>query len=308
MMMYILVTGDFHICKNNYSEVDNSLNQILHVIQTKNISYIAILGDIFNSEHPTLEDVSKFIRFITSIPNHIQIYLVEGNHEKERKDKKLLQWISWIRPNVIHSSDILKTTILNKKIIMMHEAFLESDVHEKAKSNISYTQFKDYDIILSGHVHKYQVISEKPLTIHPGSIYYCNFKEVNDPEKGVVIIDLNTAQYEFIPLKVTKLKQIESSLANAEKLISQLDKNLKVKLILNLNYDESKKVNEINKIIQLGKSRFISFSYDIRIKKPEITKDITTKKRSLSDLFKKFCKDFKVDKKYQDQLKQLLPL
>ena len=124
----------------------------------------------------------------------------------------------------------------------------------------------------------------------------------------MVIILLTDLQYEFIPLKVTRLKQVESTLSDAKKTLDQLNSNLKVKLILNLNYDESKKVNEINNIIQFGRSKFTAFTYDIKIKKPEITKDTAVKRQGLNDLFKRFCKDFKVNKQYQEQLKKLLSL
>jgi len=307
-MSKIIATGDFHICKSNRSEAENSLNQILQVIHNKGGSHLAILGDIFNSDHPSLEDIGQLVKFITSIPKYVSIYIVEGNHEKERKDKKLLQWISWVRPNIHYAPDLLTTTISSKKIAMMHEAFSESNIHEKAKSNLSYTQFKEYEVILSGHIHSYQIISRRPLVLHPGSIFYCSFKEANDFKKGVILIDLETLRYEFIALKVTKIKQVESNLRDAKRVLDSLDNNLKVKLVLCLNYDESKRINEINNILQLGKNKFKSFSYDIKVDTPLASKNENIKKQSVSDLFIKFCKEHKVDKQYQEQLSRLLSL
>jgi len=67
----------------------------------------------------------------------------------------------------------------------------------------AYLARQEFAYIALGHIHKYQVLQEKPLMVYSGSLDRVDFGEEADP-KGVVIlhIDGKNVSHRFIPLKV----------------------------------------------------------------------------------------------------------
>ena len=99
-----------------------------------------------------------------------------------------------------------------------------------------------FDYIALGHIHKQQVLSEKPLVVYAGSLERLDFGEEKD-DKGFYIIDINTdsktgdrnVSYSFNQLDGRRFLTISIEIDNSDPLpmatiLNSIEKNkLKVK-------------------------------------------------------------------------------
>ncbi len=73
-----------------------------------------------------------------------------------------------------------------------------------------------FDFIALGHVHKHQILCEKPLTLYPGSLERVDFSEENEL-KGFVLaqVEVGGASYEFCPVPARSFRTIEVNLCDS---------------------------------------------------------------------------------------------
>jgi DNA repair protein SbcD/Mre11 len=73
-----------------------------------------------------------------------------------------------------------------------------------------------FSYVALGHVHKHQVLCEKPLTLYPGSIERVDFSEEKEP-KGFVMVDVavTQARYEFCAVPARAFRTIEVNLCES---------------------------------------------------------------------------------------------
>ena len=304
--MKLIVTGDWHIKRERLSECENILFQIKKYIDVND--GIIILGDIFDNERPTPDEIYLFIDFIRNIPLSKSIYVIEGNHGKERLGIHSTMWLPKIcSTNLSYNLHIIN--IANKTIRLEHCNVSESKLgpSDIQISGASYKNFKE-DILLLGHIHKSQIISEIPLVVHPGSPYYINFGERND-KKGIGILTIeDKIKYEFIPLKTIPMIQIEVSekkFQEIEDKLEEIPENAKVKLLISLNNYSLENTEKIKNIINKIKQKTDKFCYDIKIKPKKIELQ-KIKQETTESLFTTFCKKEKVDNEIKKLLRGML--
>jgi len=308
--MKFLITGDFHICKKTFNEAKTSLNQILSIIKKEKITDIAILGDVFDNTNPSLEDIGLFINFITSIPKKTKIYIIEGNHDKKRIDKPLLQWITNIRNNIVYDPLEIKLNWNNFNILMVHKSYEESDIIDRNKTE-SIKELDNIDFIFAGHVHKHQKIKYKNTTlIHPGNIYYLNFKEIKDKQKVVVLFS-KEGNIEIKKLKVIPLFYIsDTSYTKIDNTLNKLNSNTKVKVKFIVENKTAEILIEITKIINKYKQKFVSFDYEIEenniIVEDKNNKSVSINSINMKKILNEFYKKFNVPKNIQKELNSIL--
>jgi len=77
-----------------------------------------------------------------------------------------------------------------------------------------------------GHIHKYQVLSENPPIIYPGSIDRIDFGEEHDA-KGYVLVELDgRTKFEFIPIKTRPFITLNLDLRNAADYEKEIKKQI----------------------------------------------------------------------------------
>ena len=98
-----------------------------------------------------------------------------------------------------------------------------------------------FDYIALGHVHTYQVLSEQPLTIYPGSIERVDFSEEQE-DKGYILADIERgrAQAEFCVLPARRFQTVTTDVSKAEhphdKLLAAIAKAEITDAVVRLNY------------------------------------------------------------------------
>lgn len=98
-----------------------------------------------------------------------------------------------------------------------------------------------FDYVALGHVHRHQILCEKPPIVYPGSIDRVDFSEEHE-EKGFVRVDLTrgSAQVQFCPLAVRPFRTIDLDLAESDdpqaELLKAIDKASIADAVVRLNY------------------------------------------------------------------------
>lgn len=69
-------------------------------------------------------------------------------------------------------------------------------------------QAQGWDAVLFGHIHKPQVLSEKPFIAYAGALLRGDFGEEHD-ERGVYLIDLAAGTHEFIPVPARRFLTLD---------------------------------------------------------------------------------------------------
>lgn len=306
--MRLIVTGDFHIKESRIPEIEGVFSQISEHL--KECDGIVILGDIYNHAVPNDKEIACFVSFINNLPSSKMIYIISGNHDTE-KTNNAISWIKSLRPyNILYNKHCITTNIMGKKAMMLHASVSESRLGPE-DFQLGGTSYKEYDadILLLGHIHKSQVVGETPLTIHPGSPYYINFGERND-KKGIYILNISEEiTYQFIPLKVRAMQQLNVTSEELEKLdLNNIDKDVKLKIVFNIKSFNLEKTNQVNEIIKKCREKFETFKYDFKVEKQSISiEEVKNKKQeSIDQLLNKFCEENKIDKEVQKLLIKLL--
>lgn len=146
-----------------------------------------------------------------------------------------------------------------------------------------------YKYIALGHIHKYQVVWDKPLTVYSGSIERIDFGEEKD-EKGFchVIIDKDNVSHKFINLYARPFKTIKIEVEGedpTQKIIDRI-KHMElndsiVRLILKITKDVDRKIwyREINKLMIEKCYYFVGINKDIdsdksALRNPEVTEQL----------------------------------
>jgi len=168
---------------------------------------------------------------------------------------------------------------------------------------------EEFDYIALGHIHKYQVVHDNPLTVYSGSLDRIDFSEEKE-EKGFchVFIERGSVTHKFIPVNTRPFKTIvveveednptENILKEAAKF--QLNSSI-VRLILKLSQEANLKIRykEIAKFFNENSFYFSGISREWK-KRNTLVRDaeITEKLDPLSALEKYFLSrgDIKCDK------------
>ena len=306
--MTYLVFGDTHICRSRLEECKDVLNQILKL--SKDCKGLIILGDIFDNDNPKPDEIDLFIDFLKRVPPTKTVYLIGGNHGRLKSDVNATMWSPKIIPNIVYHPDKLLLNLDGKNVRMQHINCAESKfgAHNFQKEGPSVRSFKE-DIVLLGHIHKFQVLRESPLCLHPGSPYYIHFGEHLD-QKGVVILDVvKEVTYKFVPLKVIPIYQItvqDFELSKIDTIIEKIPILSKLKIVFEVNSTTINTANAINKIIEKCKKKYHIFKWDIKVINDTVQIKEEMSQKDTAKLLEDFCREKKVDSEIKKLLQSLL--
>ena len=221
-----------------------NLKKALSMAKDDSINFITILGDIFNLKTPSNIMRDMFTNAFEGILGEKDIYIIPGNHDSEslshalsslkilgaknriyiideptviNRDNYNLVFLPWSKDyNLIEK--IKEYSKLDNSLIFGHfttsHSVLSNDfVLEVGEQTVPVELLEDSKFlsVFLGHIHKRQKLSDKKEIIHCGSLVKCNFGEINDGEKGVVLatIDNKTTTVKFIPIEDREFIQVD---------------------------------------------------------------------------------------------------
>lgn len=191
--MKILISSDYHIRESDNKECSLVLTELLDIIKSENITSHYILGDIFDTVHPTPKDLDLFAQFIkdANLPTSI---VVARSHESISQDNSVLNHFGLLKESVQLYFERAEVAPADYKILLGH--FMVKESLCGFKEIVSLSDLKGYKKIFLGHQHRYQEVA-KDYAYHIGSIRFINFDEAQDNDKYVGILDLNPVARDF---------------------------------------------------------------------------------------------------------------
>lgn len=319
--------GDIHIpgTLEREQEYEKVLNKTVSIINDdKRKKIIVICGDLFHDKTKPYQEANILARdFMKDLGDVSEIVIIQGNHDinidnENRKDsiKSTLRKLETKYPiHYLTENKIYKIKGINFGLTKMtnelptptgiknlfelyiglyHGTLYKSRTDEGYEFNdttrVKGSDFKDYDIVMLGDIHKYQYLNKEKTIAYCGSLVQQNFGETIN-NHGMLLWDLKT--------KTSKLIEVPN------------DYTYKTHLITNINNYEIPDIE--NKLCRLrilyrGIERLDLIKYEKKIKtryniiqfvKQEITEDIEINKnmkeeeimnKKFMDIYREFLK------------------
>jgi DNA repair exonuclease SbcCD nuclease subunit len=280
-----------------------SFRKIVDLCLNKQVDFLLISGDIFESDNKSLTAQLKFISELKRLSDKgIPAYIVCGNHDP------LNSWldISRLPENVIRfgSSKVENHTFIkdNKPVadiygISFHKKVINENLSRKykLKNNPSrfslavlhgtagaagphenYAPFKVKDVINKGfdywalgHIHKRHIVHKSnPTIVYPGNPQGRDFGETG--AKGCYLVEIDTnkkVNLRFIPVQLIRFEEIKVGLAEEDTITDLADRIENAKSNIE---DYESNMNYIFRINLTGKSAIHSL-----LNKPGETEQLT---------------------------------
>jgi DNA repair exonuclease SbcCD nuclease subunit len=239
MAIRLLVIGDLHIKKTNLSIIDTLLIRILKVIRSTTCDAVVILGDTLHThEKISMEALSKATHFLKTLTEVVNVFLLIGNHDRINNSdflsskhpfEALKMWKNiWIIDRPRHfkiaeknfvfvpyvscgrfheALDLLKESVHMSDItcIFAHQEFRGAQMGA-IKSTVGDKWDKENALVVSGHIHQYQVLQNN--LIYVGTPYMSKYGEKDNKVILLMTFEESALKRDLIDLKMPKKRII----------------------------------------------------------------------------------------------------
>ena len=312
--MKFLISSDYHLNeKNRLDDFVKNLKIIEKESQKNKYDYYIVAGDIFDKKHPTVKELVTFSEHIKNVIAE-KIILIRGNHVKISKDFSALDIFNYDKRVIICDEYEIELN-KNKKVLITHKSIAEAKVGPKNinLTGIKIDELKKYSFVISGHIHKPQILGEMKNILIPGSIERVNFGERGE-DKFYWILDIleakcttNLVMQKKLPTR--KMLKIVYDLENNLRFINDKEQNPKttmenvndaiVQLILRGPKSTVKKVNYDKMMKAFDKV----YSLDLKLEYTELpnkvqysTSCLVMNKENILKQLEVYCKNNNLDK------------
>ena len=239
-----------------------ALTNLVNLCIEKSVDFLVIAGDVYDGDWQDYSTGLFFNREMARLRKHnIPVYLIRGNHDAASNITKQLQ----LPDNVYEFSvDHPETVTIEELKVALHgQGYKERDIwtnlaitypepragyfnigilhtslegkegHEKyAPARLDELIQKGYDYWALGHIHKREVIHEKPYIVFPGNIQGRHVRETGN--KGCTLVkvdgknvtlehrDLDVLRWYVCTVDVTDVDSDQEMVALVEKQISDI--------------------------------------------------------------------------------------
>ena len=204
--MKLVVGADFHISEDRrYPDTANLLHYIIGEVGRISPNYLVILGDIFDKRRPTPRELRLLNRWLLAIRDCVMdgIILLEGNHDLDRD----ISAVSYLQDLATSKVAIVRPPFKLGGFYFDHAQLIGA----VADNGICMNEGKSLETIMTantdchtfafGHLHKPQILQEKPLAFYAGSLDKITFAEATDEKRLWVFIDSKLEETTILPTR-----------------------------------------------------------------------------------------------------------
>ncbi len=225
--MKTLLIGDLHIEEPAIDELHNTFKEVF----TYKADSVIQLGDFFQFNRPTPKELDFGTDLICKLKKKykkVTILSGTGSHDTLH-GHSVINFFKHLKVNAVGTT--YEETIDNLKCCFGHWMTNKS-ILEYGSYKHTITELAKYDLVVLGHQHQYQQLTDK--IYHLNSVRFQNFNETVDKYKRIAMIE--DGKLTFIPLKspipMVDVYSIEE--------LDKLDANTKARLIIS-DFSEYKK-------------------------------------------------------------------
>ena len=247
-----LIFSDSHIASPNIDE----LKDVFEEIMTYDANRVICLGDFYDKKLLTSDELIFGTSIIKQfVDKYSDVTMLEGNH-----DKNTIKYIKDLGVKV-YDSVVIDNNFYG-------HFFVEASIKSFNSAKRSLRELDQYNYAFLGHQHSFQILKEK--RIHPGSIHWVDFGEVDDTSKNIIILENN--EIDIIEL-TTPVPMID---VFKIKTLDKLNKRYKVRYVFK-NFKQLK--NEANEL-ESYKDKFYQFKTKLDFDTKGETLEIAPKKNT----------------------------
>lgn len=282
-MSRILFIGDPHIRPDNTEEVDILIHEIERACTLYHYDMIVVGGDVMHyHERVFTQALNKALEFIDKMRKIAPTYVLVGNHDAINNSifltdhhwmNALKKWDDvYIVDHVLIKDDVVMCPyVAPGRFIEAIETKLTSDEWMKKSIFFAHQEFKgckmgaiisehgdewedDYPIVVSGHIHDHQKVSEN--IYYPGTPLQHSFGDSDVRVLASILLENNESPViTFLPLNVPKKQIIKTTMKNLSECMSssRAHKNIKIKLdASSTEFSAFKQTSEYKELIKKG--------------------------------------------------------
>lgn len=229
-----------------------SLQKIVDTALEKEVDFVLLAGDLYNTERVNIKAQSLFIEQLKRLEKaEIAVFLIRGNHDYISENAQTLTlpfptnvytYERTVDTHVFETKTKKRVAIsgfsydskwiFDRKVkeypnrfpnVDMHIGLLHGAIESANSENGNYAPFsvdelrmKNYDYWALGHVHQKQHVAENPTVIYPGNIQGLHKNEMG--EKGCLLVEWEAQEerIEFIPTAPIIWERLIVSLAEID--------------------------------------------------------------------------------------------
>ncbi|WP_156288791.1 metallophosphoesterase family protein [Oceanobacillus salinisoli] len=241
-----------HIFRDIKESTFNSLDNLVKAAIQKRVDFVLITGDLFDNEKQSLKAQVRLRRAFEELKRHqIHVYLSYGNHDYINGNihpvtypdnvfifpdenisdfifKKAGKAIAKIYGFSYENRAVLEEKAKDYKVkdrqIPFHIAMLHGSIRSNTEHDV-YSPFQltdlqkePFDYWALGHIHKREVLKEKPPIVYPGNIQGRNRKETGEKGCYHVVLSETDINLSFIPLQAFTIHPVYIDVSQCEDL------------------------------------------------------------------------------------------
>jgi len=224
-----------------------TFENLINLAISEKVAFVLLAGDLYDGDWKDYNTGLYFALQMSKLREAgIPVYIIAGNHDAASKITKTLKLPEGVK---IFSADTPETVRVDELDVAIHgQSFASPSVKKDLSSGYPYAiegcfnigmlhtcvtgmeghepyapctldglQSRGYDYWALGHVHKYEVLLETPLTIFPGNIQGRHIRETGPKGCVLVTVDERGRPYaNFKALDVIRWFEIETDVSAAE--------------------------------------------------------------------------------------------
>ena len=222
--MKVLFIADIHIklgqknvpvewALNRYKLFNDKISKL-----QESVDLVILGGDVFD-RMPTIEELEVYFNFIRIFNK--ETLVIPGNHESVKKTTTFLTNLKAVSNAINHNVHIIDDFdtrhgmdfIPYNKLKEYHHADVDfhsrilvthvrGEIPPHVKPEVPLTLFERWDVVLAGDLHSYE--NSQLNILYPGSPMSTSFHR-NPVDNGVIILDTESLEQTFIPLKLPQM-------------------------------------------------------------------------------------------------------